>query len=170
MYPTGGCPDGVHQSGRGPCIRFAGGACGWTHLVCPASSGATCAPADCGLAAGASSWSCPDGVHHGAIECVVDDKGKCGVTHVPCAGVAQGTIPKPPPPPPPVATATTPASCDPLPPDAVLRTWDVGLICAPGGGPYPQKLKLVRDLGDGTFVFQGPNRCFRGKYQQCTSK
>lgn len=34
LYPTRMCPDGVHQSGRGPCAREAG-VCRWTRLECP---------------------------------------------------------------------------------------------------------------------------------------
>ena len=36
LYPTATCPDGRHQSGRGPCVRIEG-ACRWARMVCPVS-------------------------------------------------------------------------------------------------------------------------------------
>src|SRR6476660_9245 len=35
MFPTRRCVDGQHVAGRGPCVRFDDGTCGWTRLVCP---------------------------------------------------------------------------------------------------------------------------------------
>lgn len=33
-YPTSTCPDGVHQSGRGPCVRV-NDRCAWARMTCP---------------------------------------------------------------------------------------------------------------------------------------
>jgi hypothetical protein len=175
-YPTGSCSDGVHIRGRGPCTKFVDGSCHWTHLVCPPAPGTkgaevVCAAKDCGAAPSVAKWLCPDGVHTGELgPCVGDDQGHCGWAYRPCSGVAQGAGA-----PSAKASATSTAntsfhSCKNLPSDDELRKWEAGSICPPGGGPDAPPLTKLRDLGDGTFVFEGPYGCFRARYRKCTSK
>jgi hypothetical protein len=167
-YPSQVCPDGVHQGGRGPCVKLEDGRCGWLHLVCEASSSShRCAPDECGAAPTPLRWRCPDEVHHGEFACVRSEDGRCGWTERACLG--PHAVPPPPPqpaPPPPPARGP----CDPLPSRRELATWDVQSICQPGGGPVQPERRVVLELNDGTFIIEDARGCFRARYRQCNSK
>lgn len=167
LYPTESCADGRHIGGRGPCLRFADGHCGWSRLVCPASPpAAACDPSACSAPA-AERWLCPDGVTEASLSCVRAKDGTCGLTHAPCRGAAQvPPAPTPPPPTPPPPKV----SCTPLPSDAVLMSWPVGSICAPGGGPAPPPIRHVKTLQDGTEVVEVNGHCRRVRYRKCFTK
>lgn len=177
MYPTRFCTDGRHQGGRGPCIQRRDGTCSWLRLVCPEEvrpdGAADCSEAECGSPPAASRWSCPGGATGGIDGCERTRAGGCGWILRPCLGEAQqGGRPHTtaPPAPAPAPAPSPPRRCAPLPRDAELRTWPIGEVCQPGGGPAPPPLELVRTLGDGTFVFSLHERCFRARYKRCFSK
>jgi hypothetical protein len=171
-YPTQSCGDGVHWAGRGPCVKRKDGTCGWTHLVCPPAAGAIvppCAEMFCGSPPEPMRWACPDGEHTGAFgPCLKDRGGRCGWVHSRCPPPAvkstgdAGTQPP--------QQLPRHASCEKLPSLRKLRTWEVTSICGPGGGPMPPPLRKLKSLGDGTFIFQGPQGCFRARYMKCHSK
>jgi hypothetical protein len=163
-YPSWQCPDGS-QGGRGPCVKLEDGRCGWLNLVCAASG--ACAPDECGPAPVPRLFRCPDGVHSGGFDCVRDEGGRCGWTHRACLG--RSSVP-PSPPPPPAPPPPARESCDPLPSNRVLRTWEVNSICSPGSGPVQPERRLVLSLGDGTHILADHRGCFRARYRQCLSK
>jgi len=169
-YPTQRCADGVHTGGRGPCVRFPDGRCGWIHLVCPAHPANACA--GCGLPSDAE-WTCPDRTR-GAFECVLDASGGCGVTYRACrttsppttagGGSAQQS------PPPSAPPSRDPHPCSPLPDRATLMTWPVQSVCAPGGGPAQPDRTVVASLPDGTDIVESLGRCMRVSYRKCYTK
>ena len=163
LYPTETCADGEHLGLRGPCIRLANGTCAWTHLVCPeraTSEVCSCTPP------WYSEWSCADGTIGLLGPCVREANGRCGFIHRPCPPVRRPPPSVQPGPQPPRDSHVQRKTCEPLPSDAELRTWPAGSVCQPGGGPAPPPLEIVRSLGDGTYVFQGPAGCFRARYRQ----
>ncbi len=171
-YPSWQCPDGAHQGGRGPCVKFEDGRCGWIRLVCPApgsgqNSSNSCSATECGASPSPAQWRCPDGEHSGAFECVRTQDGTCGWTHRRCLQSA-------PPPPPPTPAAERPpsprTSCDPLPSIQELMTWEIRVICGPGGGPAQPPRRVALALGDGTLILEDFTGCFRARYRQCLSK
>lgn len=166
MYPTEDCADGQHLGGRGPCLRHADGKCGWTRLTCPVPDAPACS---CGSPISPSHWLCPDGVHDGEIGPCVKGKDGCGLLYRPCPPGSMRPPPSPRPPPPP-KTQSIFKPCDPLPSLAVLRTWPINSICAPGGGPVQPRRKYVRSLGDGTSIIQQRQGCFRVRYRRCFGK
>lgn len=176
MYPTEQCADGSHIGGRGPCVRFEDGHCGWVRLTCPeraAPDGALqqCRAGGCGSAPVAREWSCGDG-RRGAFEACVRRPGGCGWLYRRCLPAAPPAPPVEAAKPPPVDTDQPPrrARCGKLPSDAELKRWPVQSICQPGGGPAPPRLERKRNLGDGTYIFEGLGRCFRARYRTCHTK
>ena len=120
-----------------------------------------CDAAACGPAPGLPTWVCPDGVHHGGRgPCARLADGRCGWVRLECPPGTPTTSTRPP----------VRASCDPLPSVAELKTWSVGELCEPGGGPAPPPLTRVASLDDGTHIFQGPQSCFRARFKRCFSK
>jgi hypothetical protein len=168
-YPSWQCPDGVHQGGRGPCVKLVDGRCGWIHLVCAAPGpSAACKASECGASPSPPQWRCPDGEHYGEFKCVRSEEGRCGWTERACLG--RSNIP----PRPATTFQTQPppfrAPCDPLPSVRELRSWPVVSICQPGGGPHPPRRHLVLSLGDETHIFEDARGCFRARYRRCFSK
>lgn len=170
MFPTQRCPDGQHLGGRGPCVRFANGVCGWTRLICPDIAQPPCDASNCGQPV-YTQWSCPDQRTIGSFECVRASNGQCGMTYVACPGFAQSSppplsTPSPPPPPPP----PPPRTCDPLPSVSEVATWPVGSMCSPGGGPDPGDVRVLMTLGDGTLLVNNNGRCQRVRFRTCHTK